>query len=350
MPNLSNTVTFLFAGDGSLASDGLSAFLQTKSNFLLLSECSDGTTAIADIHAHKPEIAVIDAQLPDMNARQIIEGVRTRNQDTRIIVLGASADRNIADELLSVGADAYIVRSGPSRHLNEAIRYVRDGGKYLAPQLTRELPVSGSGLSAETQREAVSSLRAAVEAQALTVQRLEHAMDRAQYAIEILQQKVEQLTGTPIEPPPSTPSGESERSRRMPSVRTGVSAVAAALVLAVLGLQFAGILRPAPGAAATNSSTAAVDSLPAVSTTGLTGWEWENVENARSLVQNQQYAAAEKRCRMVLRQSPANTTAMRVLASALFHQNRVAESADVVRSMAVPKTAQNAGKQSPFAR
>ena len=37
-------------------------------------------------------------------------------------------------------------------------------------------------------------------------------------------------------------------------------------------------------------------------------------------------------------------------ASALFHQNRVAESADVVRSMAVPKTAQNAGKQSPFAR
>src|ERR1700712_5350558 len=98
MQNLSNTVTFLFAGDGSLASDGLSAFLQTKSNFLLLSECSDGATAISDIAAHKPDIAVLDAQLPDMPARQIIESVRIVNQQTRTIILGASADRTIADD------------------------------------------------------------------------------------------------------------------------------------------------------------------------------------------------------------------------------------------------------------
>src|SRR5271165_5751279 len=108
MPNLSNTVTFLFAGDGSLSSDGLSAFLQTKSNFLLLAECSDGAAAVADIRSHRPEIAVIDAQLPDMNALQIIQAVRPDVRETKIIVLGASADRNIADELIAAGADAYI--------------------------------------------------------------------------------------------------------------------------------------------------------------------------------------------------------------------------------------------------
>src|SRR5262245_22251229 len=123
MPNLSNTVTFLFAGDGSLASEGLSVFLQTKSNFLMISECHDGASAVADITAHSPAIAVIDAQLPDMNAAQIIAAVRLGNHTTKLIVLGASADRNTADSLLAAGADAYVVRSGPSRHLNDAIRY-----------------------------------------------------------------------------------------------------------------------------------------------------------------------------------------------------------------------------------
>jgi DNA-binding NarL/FixJ family response regulator len=338
MPNLSNTVTFLFAGDGSLASDGLSAFLQTKSNFLLLSECSDGSTTVADITSHKPEIAVIDAQLPDMNARQIIEAVRKDNLDTKIIVLGASADRNIADELLSAGGDAYIVRGGPSRHLNDAIRYVRDGGKYLAPELTRDMPVSAVGRSTESHGEAISSLRAAVEAQALTMARLEHAMDRAQYAIELLQQKVEQLSGAPIEPPPSPPYDRRQRSRILPGIKTATSTVAAGLVLAVLGFQFAGILKPAPARPVAKASTAAAgDSSQANPSTSLTGWEWENVENARSLLRNQQYVAAEKLCRMVLEQNPANVTASRILASALFHQDKISESADVVRSIAVPR-------------
>jgi DNA-binding NarL/FixJ family response regulator len=332
MPNLSNTVTFLFAGDGSLASDGLSAFLQTKSNFLLLSECSDGKTAIAEILSHQPEIAVIDAQLPDMSAREIVDGIRTKNRGTKIIVLGATADRHIANELISAGADAYIVRSGPSRQLNDAIRYVRDGGKYLAPQLTTDLPVSAVAYAPEIPAEAFSSLRVAVEGQDLTVQRLEQAMGRAQHAIELLQQKVERLTSSPLEHAPGPHADESEHNRRMPSVRTALSAVAATLVLAVLGFQFAGILRPASVSQIATSATLS----NANTTTPVTGWEWENVEHARTLLANQQYQAAEKLCRTVLKQHPGDTAATKILASALFHQDRVSESADVVRTLAVP--------------
>ncbi len=333
MPNLSNTVTFLFAGDGSLASEGLSLFLQTKSNFLMVSECSTGAAAVADIEAHSPEIAVIDAQLPDMSAQQIIEAVRSGKRDIRIIVLGASADRDVADQLLASGADAYIVRSGPSRHLNEAIRYVRDGGKYLSPQLTRHLPVSAD---AHPDSKAVSSLRTAVEAQARSVERLEQAMDRAQCAIELLQEKLEQLTGAPAEAPPSPVN---ETARRMPGARSAIGAVAAAFVIGVMGFMLAGVLRSGPESPlAEFSSAGAEDALKAGSNASLhlAGWELDAVDKASALLKNQQYEAAEKICRNLLKQNPANIAASRVLASALFHQNRVEESADVVRSMAVP--------------
>lgn len=254
MQNLSNTVTFLFASDGSLASEGLSVFLQTKSNFLMISECSDGASTVAEIVAHTPEIAVIDAQLPDMSAEQIIQAVRTTNRETRIIVLGASADRNVADQLLAAGADAYIVRAGPSRHLNDAIRYVRDGGKYLAPQLTKDLPLSANTPTVTDQSEAVSRLRSAVEAQARTVERLEQAMERAQSAIELLQQRVVELSSVQVE--------ESGRSRMLPGVRSKIGAIAAALMVGVMGFMLAGVLRPAPESAISVFSSQASKGLP----------------------------------------------------------------------------------------
>jgi DNA-binding NarL/FixJ family response regulator len=347
MPNLSNLVTFLFAGDGSLASEGLSLFLQTKSNFLMISECNTGAAAIADIEAHSPEIAVIDAHLPDMAAEQIIESVRAKNQQTRIIVLGTSAERDVADQLLAAGADAYIVRSGPSRHLNDAIRYVRDGGKYLAPQLTQETPVAPTAASVSRKEsepcEAVSSLRTAFETQARTVEKLESAMDRAQYAIGLLQQKVEQLSAAPSEAAAGPQSAESVTRRAVTSMKASVGAIAAVLMVGFLGFMLAGILRPAPESPLAEFSTqGSEDALKAGTTPSLhlLGWESETVERASALLRNQQYSDAEKLCRTLLKQNPANIMASRVLASALFHQNRVEESADVVRSMAIPTPSQ----------
>jgi len=248
MPNLSDSVTYLFAGDGSLASEGLSVFLQTKPNFIMLSECTDGTSTIAGIDTYTPHLAVIDSQLPDMSAQQIIEAVRINNQTTRIIVLGASADRGFADQLLAAGADAYIVRNGPSRHLNEAIREVADGGKYLAPQLTRDLSMVTDGHPSTENCEVVTTLRTAVAAQAKVVERLEQAMERAQCAIELLQQKVQQLSATPVDAEAGTSRGcvENAGNRPAASLRSNVGSVAAASMLGVVGFMIPGITHSGP--------------------------------------------------------------------------------------------------------
>lgn len=341
MPNLSTTVTFLFAGDGSLASDGLSVFLQTKSNFLMVSECSDGAQAVAALKSGLPDIAVIDAHLPDMSAEEIVRAVREINQDTKLIILGASADRAIADHLLAAGADAYIVRSGPSRHLNDAIRCVCDGGKYLATELTREAPVSSAAHPPAAHSSEVAGLQEALEAQGRTVERLEKAMGRAQSAIELLQQRVEQLSGFPLEAPPAPEvPDDGGRHRMMPGLRSKLGAVAAAIMVGAMGFLLAGVLRPAPAPHFVELATLGTeDSLRPTSTPGLNleNWETDTIVNAAALLRSQKYAAAENLCRNLLKQDPANTAALRVLASALYHQDRIEESADVVRSMGVQR-------------
>jgi len=228
-------VTFLFAGDGSLASEGLSAFLQTKSNYMLVAECRDGAIAIGTIESLNPQVAVIDAHLPDMSADVIAAEVRARGSRTKIVVLGLSANREEADRVLRGGADAYVIRSGPSRHLTDAIRHVQGDGKYLDPQLAVTQPIGAEQNSGAAELpsndDAIQGLWTAVESQARTMERLEQAISRAEFAIGLLQQKLEQLAAVASEVPPASPQAGPEVSREKQSLstrlRTGVSLVAA---------------------------------------------------------------------------------------------------------------------------
>jgi hypothetical protein len=122
-------------------------------------------------------------------------------------------------------------------------------------------------------------------------------------------------------------------------MRSKMSAVAAAVMVGMMGFLLAGVLRPPANTnLADIASLGTEDSLRPESTPGLhlAGWELDTVLNASALLKNKQYAAAEKVCRSLLKQDPANVSASRVLASALYHQDRIEESAAVVRSMAVP--------------
>jgi DNA-binding NarL/FixJ family response regulator len=228
-------VTFLFAGDGSLASEGTSAFLQTKSNYMLVAECRDGAIAIGKIESLNPQVAVIDAHLPDMSADEIAAEVRARGSRTKIVVLGLSANREEADRVLRGGADAYVIRSGPSRHLTDAIRHVQGGAKYLDPLLTVPQPAGAEQNSGAAELplndDAIQGLWIAVECQARTMERLDQAISRAECAIELLQQKLEQLAGVAIEVPPTPPHAgpevSGEKQRLSARLRAGLSVVAA---------------------------------------------------------------------------------------------------------------------------
>lgn len=194
MRSLSNTISFVFASDGSLVSERLSLLLQTNSNFVLLSECRNGRAAIAEILARNPDIALIDAHLGDMSAAEIVKAARSAKAVTKLVVLGASAERDCAGELIAAGADAYVVRNGPTRHLNHAIRYILEGGKYISPELTEGLTAPEYFEISTGNKPPVCDVREAVLSQRRTVERLELALERAQAAIERLEQKVEQLS------------------------------------------------------------------------------------------------------------------------------------------------------------
>ncbi|HYA17717.1 MAG TPA: response regulator transcription factor, partial [Bryobacteraceae bacterium] len=134
----SDKITILLADEDALRRDGLAAVLESTSRFRIVAQCPDGDNAMDRIRALRPDVAVIDLNLPKLHGIEIVRRVRSEVPGTRILVMSGTSDDDIIREVVRAGGDGYILKNGPSRHLLDAISYVRDGGQYFSPQLRRD--------------------------------------------------------------------------------------------------------------------------------------------------------------------------------------------------------------------
>jgi DNA-binding NarL/FixJ family response regulator len=131
-------LTVLLADDDALRRDGLAAVLEGVPNVRVIARCQDGEEALEEIRQQVPRVAVVDINLPRLHGIELVRRVRAENLGTRVIVLSGTNDDEIVREVVRAGADGYLLKNGPARHLVDAINYVCDGGQYFSPQLGRD--------------------------------------------------------------------------------------------------------------------------------------------------------------------------------------------------------------------
>lgn len=131
-------LTLVVADDHGAVREGVVALCSARPDVSLVGQCSDGQEALDMIQALNPDFAVLDLDMLKLNGLEVIRRVREARSRTCLIVISISRDETMIRELFRRGADGYVLKDGPSRHIFEAISYVRDGGQYLTPLLRRE--------------------------------------------------------------------------------------------------------------------------------------------------------------------------------------------------------------------
>jgi DNA-binding NarL/FixJ family response regulator len=133
----SNAKTFsiLLADDLTLVREGLAALCEAQPRFTVVGQCSEGAAALRLIEERRPDLAVIDLNLPDLFALEIVRRVREAGLPTKLIVLSTRKDRKTVVEALRCGVSAFLLKSASSGQLVEAFEQVLDGGIYVSPQL-----------------------------------------------------------------------------------------------------------------------------------------------------------------------------------------------------------------------
>jgi DNA-binding NarL/FixJ family response regulator len=134
-----NAIRILAVDDHPLFRNGIAALLATQPDMNLVAEASNGREAIQQFRAHRPDVTLMDLQMPEMNGLDALNAIRGEFPDARIIVLTTYTGDVQVLRAMKVGARAYLLKNLLDKELLETIRAVHAGKKTLSAEASYEL-------------------------------------------------------------------------------------------------------------------------------------------------------------------------------------------------------------------
>ena len=132
-------VRVLAVDDHQLFRQGIAALIEEVPDMVLAAEATNGRQAIELFRQHRPDVTLMDLQMPDMTGLEAITAIRAEFPDARIIVLTTFAGDVQVTRALQAGACGYLLKSTLSLELLATIRAVHRGRRALSPEISLEL-------------------------------------------------------------------------------------------------------------------------------------------------------------------------------------------------------------------
>jgi len=134
-----NQIRILCADDHPVLREGIAAILASETDMVLVAEAGNGREAIEQFRTHRPDITLMDLQMPLMGGGEAILAIRKEFPDARIIVLTTYSGDVQADRAFRAGAYGYLLKNMLRKELVETIRTVHGGRKRIPPEIAVEM-------------------------------------------------------------------------------------------------------------------------------------------------------------------------------------------------------------------
>jgi len=133
-------VRIVLADDHPIVREGLHAVLETQPDFEVIAECANGDEVLRQIPEMRPDIILLDLEMPVMDGVETIRRLRQLPQPPRVIVLTAFDDDERIIQAIQAGADGYLLKGGaPREEIFKAIHLAMEGGSLLQPVVASKL-------------------------------------------------------------------------------------------------------------------------------------------------------------------------------------------------------------------
>ena len=132
-------IRILLADDHPLLRDGVAGLVADQPDMKLVGEASNGREAIDQFRKHRPDITLLDLQMPEVNGIDAILAIRGEFPEARIVVLTTYAGDTQILRALKGGAQAYLLKSALRRELLDTIRAVHKGQRRIPPEVAAQL-------------------------------------------------------------------------------------------------------------------------------------------------------------------------------------------------------------------
>jgi len=128
--------TIVLADDHHIVRKGLRTLLEAEGEFAVIGEEADGLKVVELIERLRPDVLLLDVQMPGLNGLEITRQIVQRAFKTRVIILSMHANETYVQEALRYGAHGYVLKDADPSEMVEAVRDVSAGRRYLSRALS----------------------------------------------------------------------------------------------------------------------------------------------------------------------------------------------------------------------
>jgi DNA-binding NarL/FixJ family response regulator len=149
-------IRVLLAEDHETVRHGLKLLINRQPDMEVVGEAGDGRDAVERVGSLKPQVAVLDVSMPQMNGLEATRAIRESAPTTAVVALTRYDDDAYVQELLNAGAIGYVLKQSPSAELVDAVRAAAAGRRYLDRSLAAR--VAGTMMNQRGRRTAPSPI------------------------------------------------------------------------------------------------------------------------------------------------------------------------------------------------
>jgi DNA-binding NarL/FixJ family response regulator len=134
-----NPLRLVIADDHPIFRAGLRAVLARSPEIQVVGEAGDGAEALDQVRQFKPDIAIVDIDMPKCDGLRFAASVRDAQIPVKVVVLTAHPQKEMFDAFLDLGVAGYVLKENASAELIACLKAVAEGEPYVSPSLTRLL-------------------------------------------------------------------------------------------------------------------------------------------------------------------------------------------------------------------
>jgi len=132
-------IRILLADDHNIVRTGIRQLLESANDLQVIAEAGDGEEAQVLIEQHRPDVAVLDIQMPKISGIEVTRWVRSHLPGVGVLILTAYDDDPYVMAVLQAGANGYVLKTGQPDELIQAVRDVHEGKSALDLNIMRKL-------------------------------------------------------------------------------------------------------------------------------------------------------------------------------------------------------------------
>ena len=133
------SIKIILIDDHTLFRSGIKALLSRQSDFDVIGEAADGFTGIKLVEQMRPDIVLLDPDMPVMNGRETLAQILSSNPQQTVVMLTVSEDNDDLTECMRIGARGFLLKNINADFLLDSIRKAVDGDNVFSPEMTTRL-------------------------------------------------------------------------------------------------------------------------------------------------------------------------------------------------------------------